>query len=152
MDLLKRHLDDAWTLFERACRHLKGRAIDDVQIELYDLAFSLAELVASRVMLEYAQRPAESSERALKEAVTQSFVAETVASLHSRIRLRPGAYGFTSKELDSTYLELTDAALDPVEMVKLGQLFRDRDGRLPIDHLDEERTLMRSSFRQFAEE
>jgi hypothetical protein len=48
MDSLERHLDDAWKLFDRACRHLKGRAIDDVQIELYDLAFSLAELVASR--------------------------------------------------------------------------------------------------------
>ena len=152
MDLLKRHLDDAWTVFERACRHLKGRAIDDVQIELYDLAFSLAELVASRVMLEYAERPAESSERALKQAVARSFVAETVVSLQSRIRLRPGAYGFALTELDSGYLELADAALDPAELVKLGQLFRDRDGRLPIDHLDEEKTLMRSSFRQFAEE
>ena len=96
MDLLKRHLDDAWKLFDRACGHLKGRAIDDVQIELYDLAFSLAELVASRVMLEYAQRPAEGAEQSLKQAVTESFVAEAVASLHSRIRLRPRAYGLTT--------------------------------------------------------
>ena len=152
MDSLKRHLDDAWKLFDRACRHLKGRAIDDVQIELYDLAFSLAELVASRVMLEYSQRPAESDEQALKQAVTESFIAEAVASLHSRIRLRPHAYGFKSTELDNGYLALMDVALDPKKLAKLGQLFRDRDGRLPIDHLDEERTLMRSSFRQFAEE
>ena len=152
MDLLKRHLDDAWKLFDRACRHLKGRAIDDVQIELYDLAFSLAELVASRVMLEYAQRPAEGAEQSLKQAVTESFVAEAVASLHSRIRLRPRAYGLTSTDLDNGYLALTDVALDPKKLARLGQLFRDRDGRLPIDHLDEERTLMRSSFRQFAEE
>ena len=152
MDLAKKHLDGAWKLFERACGHLKGRAIDDVQIELYDLAFSLAELVASRVMLEYAGRPAENTEQALKQAVTESFVAETVASVHSRVRLRPSAYGFKAAELDNEYLALTDIALDPGCLAKLGQLFRDRDGRLPIDHLDEETTLMRSSFRQFAQE
>ena len=152
MDLAKKHLDAAWKLFDRACGHLKGRAIDDVQIELYDLAFSLAELVASQVMLDYAERPAEDTEHALKRAVAESFVAETVASLHSRLRLRPRAYGFTTDGLDNNYLELTDVALDPKRLAELGQLFRDRDGRLPIDHLDDESTLMRSSFRQFAQE
>ncbi len=144
MDLAKKHLDAAWKLFDRACGHLKGRAIDDVQIELYDLAFSLAELVASQVMLEYVERPAEDTEQALKRAVAESFVAETVASLHSRLRLRPRAYGFTVEELDNNYLELTDVALDPKRLAELGQLFRDRDGRLPIDHLDDESTLMLS--------
>ena len=152
MDLLKRHLDDAWALFDRACRHLKGCDIDDVQIELYDLAFSLADLVAARVMLEYTQRPAETAEQELKQAVTEVFVAETIASLHSRIRLRPGAYGFISTDLDNGYLALTEVSLSPKNLAKLGHSFRDRNGRLPVDHLDEERTLMRSSFRQFAEE
>ena len=137
-----------------ARRALDGAAAildEEAQIELYDLAFSSAELTAADIMLDYAALDAPPAERSFKEALALTFCAEATSSLHHRLRLRPSAYGLAASDLSNDYLELADAYLSPNRLSAVGQVWRDRSGRLPHDHLDEEKSMIRETFRQFAD-
>ncbi|MYD87892.1 MAG: hypothetical protein F4Y14_17995 [Acidobacteria bacterium] len=153
MDSAHGAVDDATELFERARGHLAGRDVDDVQIEAYDLAFSSAELHAARVAMDYAAMPADPTDAAFKEALAATFCAEALANLTSRLRLRPTAYGLRSTELATPILaEFVDSRLAPDTLAAVGERVRQGGGTLPPDHLDDEKTLMRETFRQFSDE
>ena len=139
---------DAHGALDRAAARLN----EDAQIELYDLAFSSAELKAAQILLEYAARDASPDEREFKEALALTFSAEAASNLHHRLRLRPSAYGLSAAELPNDYVELADAHLSPGRLCALGQAWRDRSGRLPDDHLDGEKSMIRETFRQFSDE
>ncbi|MDE0453543.1 MAG: acyl-CoA/acyl-ACP dehydrogenase [Gammaproteobacteria bacterium] len=125
---------------------------EEAQIELYDLAFSTAELTAAEVMLEYAAQDAPRDEQAFKQALALAFSAEAASNLHHRLRLRPSAYGLGAAQLPNDYVEFADAYLSPEHLSALGQAWRDRSGRLPDDHLDGEKSMIRETFRQFSDE
>lgn len=129
-----------------------ARLHEEAQIELYDLAFSSAELTAAEIMLDYAAREAPPGERSFKEALALSFCAEATSNLQHRLRLRPSAYGLDPGELTNDYMELADEYLSPGHLSAVGQAWRDRSGRLPHDHLDGEKSMIRETFRQFADE
>ena len=137
-------------------RRALGRAAADLdeasQIELYDLAFSSAELTAAEIMLAYAAHDAPQDEQAFKRALALTFCAEAASNLHHRLRLRPTAYGLSVPELSNDYVEIADRYLSPKHLTALGQAWRDRRGQLPPDHLDQEKSLIRETFRQFSEE
>ena len=141
-------------------RELLARAAssldEDAQMELYDLAFSSAELQCAEVMLDYAMgeagREAPPAERAFKEQLALAFCAEAAAQLHQRLRLRPAAYGLTLADLPDDYVDFTERHLSPANLASVGEAFRARDGLLPADHLDNEKAMIRDTFRQFAEE
>ena len=140
---------DARRALDGAATRLEG---EEAQIELYDLAFSSAELTAAEVMLEYARHDAPPEEWAFKQALALTFCAEATSNLHHRLRLRPSAYGVSLAALSDDYVEIADRYLAPDHLIALGQAWRDRGGRLPPDHLDEEQSMIRETFRQFAEE
>ena len=125
---------------------------EEAQIELYDLAFSSAELTAAEIMLDYAAQDAPPEELAFKQSLALTFCAEAASNLHHRLRLRPSAYGLGAAQLQNDYVELADAYLSPGHLCTLGQSWRDRSGQLPDDHLDEEKSMIRETFRQFADE
>ncbi len=125
---------------------------EEAQIELYDLAFSSAELTAAEIMLDYAAQDAPPEELAFKQSLALTFCAEAASNLHHRLRLRPSAYGLSADQLQNDYVELADAYLSPGHLCALGQAWRDRSGRLPDDDLDEEKSMIRETFRQFADE
>ena len=129
-----------------------ARLHEEAQMELYDLAFSSAELTAAEIMLEYAAREAPPDERSFKQALALTFCAEATSNLQHRLRLRPSAYGMHAAELTNDYVELTDKYLSPDHLSALGQAWRDRNGRLPHDHLDSEKSMIRETFRQFADQ
>ncbi|MDE0054177.1 MAG: acyl-CoA dehydrogenase family protein [Gammaproteobacteria bacterium] len=139
---------DAHGALDRAAARLN----EDAQIELYDLAFSSAELKAAQILLEYAARDASPDEQEFKEALALTFSAEAASNLHHRLRLRPSAYGLSAAELPNDYVDLADAHLSPGHLCALGQAWRDRSGRLPDDHLDGEKSMIRETFRQFSDE
>ncbi|MDE0225737.1 MAG: acyl-CoA/acyl-ACP dehydrogenase [Gammaproteobacteria bacterium] len=139
---------DAHGALDRAAARLN----EDAQIELYDLAFSSAELRAAQILLEYAARDASPDEREFKEALALTFSAEAASNLHHRLRLRPSAYGLSAAELPNDYVELSDAYLSPSHLCAVGQAWRDRSGRLPDDHLDGEKSMIRETFHQFSDE
>ena len=152
MDSARGAVDDATELFGRARAHLAGRDVDDVQIEAYDLAFSSAELHAARVALDYAAIPADPADTAFKEALAATFCAEALANLTSRLRLRPTAYGLRAAELTMPRLAgFVDSQLAPDTLAAVGERVRDGRGELLPD-LDDEKALMRETFRQFSDE
>ena len=152
MDAARQAIDDAAALFEQACAQLNGRDVDDVQVEVYDLAFSSAELHAARILLDYAGLSAPAPEQDFKRAVAHAFCAEVVANLHTRLRARPSAFGLTVSDLSNdASAAFVDRLLAPASLAALGEVLRQRQGRLPADHLDDEKALMRDTFRQFAE-
>ena len=139
---------DARRALDRAAANLD----DEAQIELYDLAFSSAELTAAEIMLAYAAHDAPPDEQPFKQSLALSFCAEAAGNLHHRLRLRPTAYGLSASELSNDYVEIADRYLSPEHLSALGQAWRDRSGRLPYDHLDEEKAMIRETFRQFSDE
>ena len=139
---------DARRALDRAAANLD----EEAQIELYDLAFSSAELTAAEIMLEYVAQDAPPGEQRFKQALALTFCAEAVANLHHRLRLRPTAYGLRARELSNDYVEIADRYLSPEHLIALGQAWRDRSGHLPLDHLDEEKSIIREAFRQFSTE
>ena len=141
-------VEETRSLLGRAAAHLN----EEAQMELYALAFSSAELAAARAVLAYAQIDAPPADQALKAALALAFCAEAVSNLHHRLRLRPGAYALNSAALGNEYLALTERHLAPARLIDIGQALRERDGRLPDDHLGEEKALIRETFRQFGDE
>ena len=153
MDAARHAVDEATELFERARAHLAGRDVDDVQMQAYDLAFSSAELNAARILIDYAALPAQPQEAAFKEALAAAFCAEALASLMHRLHLRPSAYGLRTRDLAKPSVAgFIDAKLAPSALAGVGEGLRGRDGDLPTDHLDDEKALMRATFRQFSDE
>ena len=139
-----------------AARQLLLRAAsgldEESQMELYDLAFANAELQCAEVMLDYAERDAPVEERAFKEALALAFCAEAASNFHHRLRARPAAFGLTLADLPDDYVGFAEQYLSPSHLGAVGEAFRARDGALPLDHLDNEKAMIRDTFRQFAEE
>ena len=144
-------VDRAAALIERGRAHIAGRDADTVQIELYDLACSWADLHAARAMLAYADRPAPDAEAAFKSSLAETFCAYAISGLLGRLRTRPSAFGLVNADLDGDFDAFTDRSLAPPNLARLGEVIRHRHGRLPVDHLPEEQGLIRETFRQFAE-
>ena len=108
---------DARGALDRAAAGLR----EEAQIELYDLAFSSAELTAAEIMLEYAALDAPPAERSFKQALALTFCAEATSNLQNRLRLRPSAYGMDAGELTNDYLSLADEYLSPGHLSAVGQ-------------------------------
>ena len=140
---------DATALFERARGHLAGRDVDAVQMEAYDLALSWAELRAARVVLD-ALSAAGDDEAAFERQLAQLFCAEAVANLRGRLGARPAAFGLDGAVLGEGVF--ADDALLPAALRGVGEIVRQRQGRLPVDGIGGDHALMRETFRRFAEE
>ena len=150
---VRRAVDDAAELFERARAHLAGRDIDAVQMQAYDLALSSAELHAAKAVLEAAEAHRQDPDSGFEQALAACFSAEALANLDGRLRCRPAAYGLSGDDLASAATaEFVGRHLGPDALAEVGEQVRSRTGRLPPDHLDAEKALMRESFRQFSDE
>ena len=139
----------ATALFERARARLAGRDVDAVQMEVYDLALSWAELRAARVVLD-ALSAGSDDEAAFERQLAQLFCAEAVANLRSRLGARPAAFGLDAEALGEGVF--TNDALSPAALCRVGETVRQRQGRLPADGIGGDHALMRETFRRFAEE
>lgn len=152
MDLARQAIERTSALIDRGRAHLAGRDVDEVQMEVYDLSLSTAEIHAARAMLDYAELPATSSEALLKRSLTNLFCADALATVLGRLQSRPSAFGLLPEHFDGGPRAFIDEHLKPSNIVETGQLIRQRQGRPPDDHLGDEKTLMRDTFGQFAEE
>ncbi len=139
-------------LLRRAVGHVRdtaqGEAIDTAQIQLYDLAYSAAELEASKVAIDYASASAPEAE--LRSRVASMFIAESVGNLLQRLGSRPSDYGLVPHDLDIGHTRLADAAMSAEAVEALGEAMLDRSGAPLPDLLDNEKSLMRTTFREFA--
>ncbi len=135
-------------LVTRACAHLKGD-LDGEQIQLFDLAFTAAELAAAReAYAVLAAAPA--ADRALLQQLADTFAADVSGTILQRFQTRLPAYGLAASDLPAGWPAFAARHLAPDALVALGQALLAAGGALPTVGLDEEKTMMRSTFRQFA--
>jgi (2S)-methylsuccinyl-CoA dehydrogenase len=142
-------------LLERVLDHLRSECIDDDRIDLarmdarqivlFDVALCAAELAAARSLDAAA---ADLDTGAVEPGLAGYFVAEAIASLGQRLAARSKEYGLPSELAMSHDVE----ALSSDAIVRLGERLLDLDGSTGRDPLDEEKRLMRATFRQFADE
>lgn len=139
-------------LIERGRAHLAHRTVDEAQMELYDLSLSTAEVHAATAALDYADHPAPSGEMSFKRSLADLFCADVLATVLGRLLSRPSAFGLQPEHFDGGPQPFIDEHLGPSNVAAIGQTIRRRQGRPPDDHLGEEKSLIRATFGQFAEE
>ena len=133
-------LDAAQDIVNSALAHLDGD-LDQEQIELYDLAFSQAELFAARSALTRA-----TSDLAIQSA--KYFAADILANIQGRLLRRPNAYGLAHARVAS--MDILSNEMSPDATVALGIAYNEQG--LPADNLDDERLIIRDTFHNFANE
>ena len=134
-------LDQIETLIRKSCAFLQGD-LDQEQIELYNLSFAQADLLAARTVLS----SAETSPNLAK--IANYFIADVVTSITQKFAVRPKTYGLEGNELpDLTSLQ---DYLAPEYVTSLGQEFLDEG--LPESDVDEDKRIIRDTFRSFAED
>jgi (2S)-methylsuccinyl-CoA dehydrogenase len=151
---------------ERALAHLRdavsaappgtGDPLDRFQLQLYDLAFTRAELSAARALLAHAQDCEGRPHASLVTGLTGLFVAETVARLRDRIGSRAIDYGMTREALEAPFAGLIDATLQRLvgseALARLGGKLVETGGDLGPIELPEDKRMMAETFRRFAED
>lgn len=133
--------------------------IDEHQLVCYELAFCKSELVAAREMLSYAERVRSvkslTSALSIEERMALVYSAEALQNSKNRISAHQADFGQTTESLQSGLFseEVTHycgAQLKAANLAELGQALIDLNGSMGDYLLDDEKELMRESFRQFA--
>ncbi|MDG1704530.1 MAG: acyl-CoA/acyl-ACP dehydrogenase [Pseudomonadales bacterium] len=135
------YLDAIDRLVRKACAHLQGN-LDEEQIELYDLAFVQAEILAARTLIEQAELASE------LETPCRYFCANAIVSITQKLAVRPQTFGLTAAELPS--LEPLQDCLSPQAIAALGEHYLDQG--LAADLLDDEKRIIRDTFKDFADQ
>ena len=141
-------IDQANALLTRAAAHLDGD-LDREQLQLYDLAFSVAEISAAREALQAADG-ANAHDAPLLQSLAETFAAEAVANTLQRLLVRLPAYGLDAVDLPANWHQVVSARLAPAALEGLGREVLERRGELPVVGLNDEKAMMRDTFRQFA--
>lgn len=133
--------------------------LDEHQLASYELAVSWSECTAARFLLNHTQRLANESaaSSAFPTRLANLFCAEAVTNALNRLRTRPADFGLTHAAIgaitaDFRAAEFLEQQLAAQNIAAIGQLVLDRNGDLGPDLLDEHHTMMRDSFRRFADE
>jgi (2S)-methylsuccinyl-CoA dehydrogenase len=133
--------------------------LDDYQLISYEIALCWAECSSARFLLDYASRLREEAPGAADFAgrLATFFCAEAVTTTAGRLRARPADFGLsdaaiaalTTSEPAASFLA---TQLSARNIAAIGEVVLDREGDLGADLLDENHTMMRDTFRRFADE
>ncbi|MEQ8483637.1 MAG: acyl-CoA dehydrogenase family protein [Pseudomonadales bacterium] len=140
-------LHTAQALVVQAAAHLRGD-LDAEQIELNDLAFCAAELTAAAEGLAIARTP--HPHRGLLAGLGNTFAAEAISQSLQRLTLRGPAFGLSAASLPANWPAVVAPFLTPEALTDLGRRVLAARGTLPTVGLDDEKSMMRDTFRQFA--
>ncbi len=153
-------LDQAFSNLKANCSEagkISAARLDAHQLISYDLSLSWAECTAARFSLQHARRLEESARNDLVTELAALFTAESVNNTLARLRARPTDYGLSRQEIDA----VSDAPaaesflarnLAAEHLGALGASVLDRDGDLGPDLLGEHHSMMRDTFRRFADD
>ncbi|MBV1932753.1 MAG: acyl-CoA dehydrogenase family protein, partial [Porticoccaceae bacterium] len=163
LDIARSALAEISPLIDAALMHLNsacsadGRLspalLDEQQLVSYDISFCVAEQSASRNLLDYAAEVCEQD--GLAVWVACQFVAESIKSIIARLASRPADYGL-SRQLIVNATERSEAGglgdfyLASARMAALGTELIKREGDYLPANLDEEKLIIRDTFRRFA--
>ncbi len=146
MGNLAEELGRAQEIVAAAAAQLEGD-LDGEQLQLYELAFSRAELDAADSLSAYAATVKDDAE--FWSRVSDTYAAQALVNLHTRLVRSPEAYGLSLPELAPPDV---GALLSPERLTTLGRDFLSRKDGDHNDGLTDEHLLMRASFRQFGDE
>ena len=150
-------------LVDRALAYLNGicsvsgrlspAALDEQQLASYDISFCVAEQRASRNLLDYAEQVAEQD--ALAVWVACQFACEAINTVVGRLSSRPADYGLSRADIvqaveKSEANGLATFYLASARMAALGKALIKREGDFLPANLDEEKLIIRDTFRRFA--
>ena len=141
MNDLDEQLDLITSLLNQCAKKLEGDLFDE-QIEIYDLAFSRAELLAAKVIKERANN------NSYLKGVSNYFCSEVIANIAGRIARNQFLYEIDPVSLSSVTSRLPYLTSHHVK--RLGSRFIEEG--IPLESFDEEKLLMRDTFRSFADE
>lgn len=154
-----RHLDEIDALVAGGLSYLKeaclvdGKVVpallDDFQQPLFELATSKAEISAARSLLAYADVHGGDLEQQLAELCA----ADAIASIRGRMLRSPGDFGVDpgSFNLGASTLTFVSDRLAASNLAAIGEDLAGHNGAVGERGLDEEKTMMAETFRQFAE-
>lgn len=132
--------------------------LDDYQLISYELSLCWAECTAASFLLCHARRLLDEAPDAdgFTTSLACLFCAETIASSTARLRARPADFGLTEAEIsaatDSAGASFMATQLAADNLAAIGANVLDRDGDLGADLLGEHHTMMRDTFRRFADD
>ncbi len=154
MNDLQQMLSDGWQVLNTAIQTVRSSSQDpdEVQLELYSLAFGYASLEASNAFVASYNRNRDSVDsrtRETLEGLAQVFVADSIHRMsHEVSSLLPSHTGSTSQ---ATWKGVQEY-LSSRNLVRVGGLLRDR-GTVPLpDFLGDEVDAMRSSVHRLTDE
>lgn len=133
--------------------------LDGYQLVSYELSLCWAECSAASFLLAHAGRLEEEmpSAAGFTTRLATLFCAEAVTNCAARLRARPADFGLSEADI-SAVTSADDAAaflaaqLSAENIAGIGQEVLDRDGDLGPDLLSEYHTMMRDTFRRFADD
>ena len=132
--------------------------LDDYQLVSYELSLCWAEFTAASFLLCHARRLLDEAPNpdGFTTSLACLFCAETIASSTARLRARPADFGLTEAEIsaatDSAGASFMASQLAADNLAAIGARVLDRDGDLGADLLGEHHTMMRDTFRRFADD
>lgn len=133
--------------------------LDEQQLASYELAVSWSECTAAKFALAHAQRLTTQSpgQNTFTAQLANLFCAEAVTNTLNRLRTRPADFGLALDTISAIEHNPDTAAflqqqLAAQHIAAIGQLVLDRNGDLGPDLLSEHHTMMRDTFRRFADE
>lgn len=154
MNDLQQLLSDGWQVLKSAIQTVRTSSSnpDEVQLELYSLAFGYASLEASNAVVASFIRNRDSLDtntRETFEGLAQVFVADSVHRMaHEVSSLLPSE----ANSLSQSSLTGVKAYLSSRNLVRVGELLRARGTMHLPDFLGEEVDAMRSSVRRLTDE
>jgi len=159
----QRLLDLSLSFIKQNCINEAGRVsaskLDNYQLVSYDIAFSSAEIKGAQCMVDYARKIREnrgdSVTLQLEEQITLQFCAEVLQNVRARLAPRKAEYGLTQAQfndtLDSADVQaFCDEHLATDKLVDLGKLVLRENGHTGDYILEEDKEIMRDTFRNFA--
>lgn len=140
----------SWT---REDGRLSNARLDEHQLVSYELSLCWAECCAAQFMLEHAKQAGD----AFTDRLAGLFCAEAVTSSCNRLRARPLDFGLSDEQIADVCGAPAMGAflaeqLSAKNIEGIGEQVLERGADLGPDLLDERHTLMRDTFRRFADD
>jgi len=151
------------TLIDSALSQLKSRTredgrlsaarLDEHQLVSYELSLCWAECCAAQFMLDHARR----ADDTFTDRLAALFCAEAVSGSCNRLRARPLDFGLSDEQIADVCGSPAMGAflaeqLSAKNIEAIGEQVLQRGADLGPDLLDERHTLMRDTFRRFADD
>lgn len=131
------------------------KKLDGYQLISYDLSLSWAECTAAEFLLRHANKlfKDDATGNATTIRLACLFCADAIQNTLNRFRARVSDYGIKAAQLDEiSQSEFLAEQQSAANISELGQQILDTDGDLGPDFLGEHHTMMRDTFRRFADD